>query len=489
MSDPIERLSGLGTSAQGGPMLPAEEIRERGDRIRRRTHVLVAGGSALAVAAVAVPVFALAGGGGKAETVDPADRTTLSAADLMTDAETEYTAPDEPDGADWHATDTLEDDEITRFSPCVEAPLSSLGASAVLQRAFGMRGPDGRAAPDNWMTETIAEFDDEAAAREAYDAVAHQVVGCQGIYPGEETFSLSGPTTVDPGVDGEAEVYLTMHRPVPEEVEPSGEFGYFMETGLVVTGDRLSVITSVVVGMDYNFMDGTPVERMIPAAAELLLPGGDAPPATASETAPSATETSSTDRPDEGTGATAIPDGFPLASYPGEPPSRGPDTEIAGPGPDVAGVNPENLCGVGNGILSYQPRGTDRLGYSVSEPEGYDGRTLLAFPTAQDAIDEIELLREQLASCDRDRLEGTSEDRVWRTFEADTGYDAVTFGYTYDGPPGGALYTVVRVGNGVLALSWGGEYTAETLEDAVGGQLDTVGLITPEMCVFTEAGC
>ncbi|NHA01670.1 hypothetical protein G5V59_23280 [Nocardioides sp. W3-2-3] len=43
-----------------------------------------------------------------------------------------------------------------------------------------------------------------------------------------------------------------------------------METGLVRVGNRLAVLTSVIVGQDYNFLDedgGTPVNRMLPKAA------------------------------------------------------------------------------------------------------------------------------------------------------------------------------------------------------------------------------
>jgi hypothetical protein len=43
-----------------------------------------------------------------------------------------------------------------------------------------------------------------------------------------------------------------------------------METGVVRKGDRVVVLTSVVVGQDYDFLDGTPVERMLPKAAARL---------------------------------------------------------------------------------------------------------------------------------------------------------------------------------------------------------------------------
>ena len=137
---------------------------------------------------------------------------------------------------------------------------------------------------------------------------------------------------------------------------------------------------------------------------------------------------------------------------------------------------------------------SDDLAYSVSSVEGYDGRTVRAYPTAQDAVDQMQELRGQVQDCDRDSGGDGLSDRLWRSFPSDTGYDSISFGYTYEvqdnvGASAGQLYTVVRVGNAILAVEWGGEYSAEFQAASVADQLDVVRLIAAEMCIFTAGGC
>ena len=134
------------------------------------------------------------------------------------------------------------------------------------------------------------------------------------------------------------------------------------------------------------------------------------------------------------------------------------------------------------------------LGYSVSAIEGYDGRVLHAYGTVQEALDQMEQLRSQIVGCDRDDEGDGLSERLWRTFSSDTGYDSETFGYTYEvtenvGATAGQLDTVVRVGNAILAVEWGGEYSAEFQADSASDQVALAKLIAAEMCIFQEAGC
>jgi hypothetical protein len=57
--DPIDELEGFTMPGTTTPLPPAE-VRRRGDRIRRRNHVLAAAGGLAAVAAVATPITAVA---------------------------------------------------------------------------------------------------------------------------------------------------------------------------------------------------------------------------------------------------------------------------------------------------------------------------------------------------------------------------------------------------------------------------------------------
>jgi len=192
---------------------------------------------------------------------------------------------------------------------------------------------------------------------------------------------------------------------------------------------------------------------------------------------------------------TTVPASFPLDLALGEPPVSDGETTVEGPGPDVPGVDPETACGVALAMPNAgSPDPEHELGYSVSTIEGYDGRTIHAYPTAQDAVDQMEQLRAQLQGCGRDSEGDGLSDRVWRSFNSDTGYDSVTFGWYYaptesQGATAGGLYTVVRVGNAILAVSWGGEYSADYQRDAAPNQVELAKLIGAEMCVFAEAGC
>lgn len=187
---------------------------------------------------------------------------------------------------------------------------------------------------------------------------------------------------------------------------------------------------------------------------------------------------------------TTIPDGFPLDAALGEPPVADDETTIEGPAPDAHGVDPETVCGGGLSVPNWggRPLRAHDLHYSVSGIEYRDGRTIRAFPTEAAAAGSMATLRDQLAACDRDRLEDSDTDRVWQTFPA--GDDTVTFGWAYDiAAPAGVLSTVTRVGNAVLAVSWYAEYSSESLAQGVDRQQELVGLITPAMCVFSDTGC
>ena len=222
---------------------------------------------------------------------------------------------------------------------------------------------------------------------------------------------------------------------------------------------------------------------VVAAMNDLQGGGSSGDPGTADPSAPAAT--------------TAIPADFPLdLVLDGAPPSGDSDTTVEGPSAEAQGVGPQTICAVGGALPDYasRPKGTDDLNYSVSTIEGYQGRTLRAFPTVQEAVDTMELLRTQVAACDRDSTETSLTDRLWRTFGSDTGYDSITFGYTYEvksgvGAPAGQLYTAVRVGNAILALEWSGEYSAEYQSTAAPDQVELARAIATKMCVFAQSGC
>ncbi|MFC7503026.1 hypothetical protein, partial [Nocardioides sp. GCM10030258] len=140
--DPINDLSRFGddfSTGTGGDMpLSAAAVRRRGDQIRRRRTALVAGASALAVAAVAVPILAIAGGNPKADdnndiADDKANAQSLSAENLLRDADTEYFPNDK---TPWRTSETFEGDGQAVYHPCQQQALSELGATNSFTRAF-----------------------------------------------------------------------------------------------------------------------------------------------------------------------------------------------------------------------------------------------------------------------------------------------------------------------------------------------------------------
>ena len=269
MSDPIDRLTDFASSFEGGTMpASAAEVRRRGDRLRRRRQALVAAGAAAAVAAVAVPVLALTGGPAE-DGIDPAG-SPVSEANLLSDDDTVYS-----EGADWVTTDTYAGDGQSAFNVCARSSVSDLGATSAVRRDYELRGTGGEPAPGDVASGVVAEFASEAEAQAAYETIAGWVADCEQPLPDSDRYDFGGADPVAVPVPGEAQLLYSTYGPVAEEIDPYGDLSYIMETGLVRSGDRISVLTTTVVGQDYNFFV-TPVERMLPIAADRLLNGAGA---------------------------------------------------------------------------------------------------------------------------------------------------------------------------------------------------------------------
>jgi hypothetical protein len=187
----------------------------------------------------------------------------------------------------------------------------------------------------------------------------------------------------------------------------------------------------------------------------------------------------------EPAGTTDVPEDFPLDA------AADPDSsvEVFGPDPLEAGAFSTTVCGEDIAAIPREIT-LGHLGYrEVYEAEGSHGRRITAYPTVQDAVDEVERLRSQLAGCDQDTAPESTQERAWHVFGARMGYDDVTFGNTSVGALSGTLFTVVRVGNAVLALTSSGEFSEASLREAIPGHRAIVEAVAPEMCIFTADGC
>lgn len=285
--DPLEQLNqfgaGFSTGASGGPMPhSAAEARQRGDQIRRRRSALVAGGAALAVAAVAVPIIAIAGGTDAPDidrdniaTSPSARPTVLSTDDLLVDGETAYTT-----WGDWREDETFEGDGQATTFECQRQALSGIGATGAFNRTwnFAVEGEVNTDPSSPRLVEEIAEFADADAARAAYETVTGWVEDCSGIGEADEVRHLqTRPVDI---VGGEGAIVELQATPAPAAVDPFGDAAYINETGIVLVDDRIAVVGLTIIGQDYNFLEeegGTPMQRMLPVAAERLLPGANVP--------------------------------------------------------------------------------------------------------------------------------------------------------------------------------------------------------------------
>lgn len=276
MSDPLERMAGFRSDIEGGPMLPADEVRRRGDRIRRRRRTAVAAGSALAVAAIAIPI-ALATTGGSPDRIDPApppttptqaeEASTLTEANLMTDGDTEF------DGqARWARGETTTSESDRASDPCLGSPVGELGAEALFERSWGLEA--------HGLNQVVAEFPSAADAREAYEAINEPRVDCKPFdaRPSGDNGYLSGEGTMTAiPVADEAMVWeATFSLSTDEGGEAFADHRVFL--GVAFSGERLTVLYHDMPEAEYGWGDVSPVERMLPTAAQRLV-GGE-PPAT-----------------------------------------------------------------------------------------------------------------------------------------------------------------------------------------------------------------
>ncbi|GAA3545391.1 hypothetical protein [Nocardioides daeguensis] len=193
----------------------------------------------------------------------------LTDAVLLTDDDTVYS-----DGADWFRLGTGDEDldgNGDLAHPCVPDGLTGTGATSVVRADFELRNTSDPSVEvtSDLMVELVAQYADEAAAEAAWSTVNGLLEECADRPEAITDYRALQTRKVDvPGAD--AVITDSHFGPVPREVDPNGDAAYIMETGVLRRGDRLVLLTSVVVGQDYDFVGGTPVERMLPKASRRL---------------------------------------------------------------------------------------------------------------------------------------------------------------------------------------------------------------------------
>lgn len=482
--DPIDELArfgaGLGSATPGGDMpLSAADVRRRGDQIRRRRTALVVGGAALAVAAVAVPVFAIVGNGDPRGDQDRfTDSPVLATGDLLRDADTQY----EPGrlGA-FRTTDTSEGDGQAVSFRCQREKLGALGAETSFTRTYDyVPDPSAGDVPESDLTtddlvETVAQFPTAEAARAAYETLTAWTAACE--IPGADRVTVDEPArSVDvPGA--EAVVYDARWTPSPDPTA-----GYLGELGLLLQDDRIAVLQSVVVGQDSTFVGSTPVERMLPTAAARLRPGPgpDDAPSTPRETVTA----------DPGADAVdpAIPADLPLAQ--GWPTQPGDGTGIEGPSPDLEPLSFQ-AC---DATLPDAPH-AERLLARYDDAEDYRARQLTTYATADEAVAAVAAIRELYAACPVGKVRDDGMTPHWAVRDTAVGGEsfAVLGWDELDGAATtfGDTLLVVRLGSAVLVVAHAGHSgnpqgrEQQAIDDIVAESAPVVA----RMCAWTVAGC
>lgn len=211
----------------------------------------------------------------------------------------------------------------------------------------------------------------------------------------------------------------------------------------------------------------------------LVVAGDDEPPRPPATQTPSPTPTPTPSAPPLGLGD--IPEDFPLDVD--APDLSGDGGEKRGPDPSVetAGLT---LCGK-DAIREATTKG--RLGFSTTGPEFVENRELRTFASEGAATTVMNALQEDLNGCTS--WTEPEADHTVTPIVADTGQDSITYSDTVV-PLGGTVYQITRVGSAILTIAQSGEYSVETAQVAGTGALAKITRkITPEMCLFTAAGC
>jgi|GEM_PF-6157613 len=451
MSDPIDKLTSLGDALEGAPMpLPASAIRARGDRIRRRKHALVAGASAAAVAAVAVPVVALTVGNGSGDpdrlapqpsASDPVAAAPLSAENLITADDAAWNEV----GTEFEENFTYEGDGQSTPNPCFENSFASLGAEDVWQRDFQWKareigGPD----PGPYLNEIIGEFGSPADARAAFEEIQGWYDDC--LPPDAESFDAGEFAPVAIPVEGDGVQMLATYGPVAEELDPFGYDAWFLDTGLVVSGDRVALITALSHGQDYN-LTPTPAARMVPSAAERLVLGNGVE-----------------QQPTEGEGdwPTAIREDFPLAS--GWPEDDGSsEFRYDAPSEDHQAMLPAgDLDACDQPVDGGDP--TARLTTRIEWGSAYYARELQLFADADEAAAYLDSIQDAFAACEAAGPTAEVPSFTTEVNQGSIGEESWVVTRASDGI-GRVVINVVRVGNAVAVDLLSDEGTGDTVMD------------------------
>lgn len=467
--DPIRDLENF--SLEGDPVhpLPASEVRRRGDRMRRRRTGALAVGAAAAVAVIAtssvVAAQNLTGGGSPEPAPQPspsATRTATPSAEWLTRVPDGFPLADgwpEPElEAGGEATTPTRGKVVGPNREILPMTLYVCGKeiatptdpvdrlSAQLPQSFGRE-------------RQVGVFPDDSVAQEYVDSVRDAYQGCPRYETDPGDASLSRVIDLDRG-DEAFQVHGNFEN--ADEISENVEVVHVVRVGNAVLVERSSGF-----GPDVAPIAADHLADMAPplAAMSVFAEAQSTPDSTPDST------------PASGEFRTDIPKDFPIDTGLEDTDA---DSEIVGPSATARGVNDLELCGTSQLPTGY----VGRLAVTYTAPEYGDSRELVTFADAEAAVRYLAALRTAVRDCPEDGL-----GRTLTELKADTGYDSITFALSSREGLGAEVYQVVRVGNGVLLTDEASHGTLDSARRDAPERTALADKLTPEMCIFTEAGC
>ncbi|WP_110206377.1 hypothetical protein [Nocardioides daejeonensis] len=432
MSDPIKDLEEFPTMPT--TPLPAHQVRRRGDQMRRRRTFMASVASVAAVAVIATGGYAVTQLGGDDDTSSQiANRPTanrelygsLTMANLMTDDDTLL-----PDGSSWPEGLRAEGDGQAVANMCQQESYTGLGATTVFVGQWNSEAL--------YLSQAVAQFKDADAAQQAATTIKGWLADCtpdelSRDYRAEEPKSIQ----VADGVVADTVVSTWTYTG-----EEGGEVyaDHLMVTGVLLTGNRLSVITHEMPAAQQD--PASAVERMLPIAAGRLV-----------------TEAPEQSPPAQG-GVGVLPDSIDLAQGYPRTNGDGSPVEVASKITEQSGVMAFDLCR----SPAWDPsEALDLRGVTYTgEAEDLRSRALALYPDEAAAEAAITRIHEAVDACAE---EGAGDGGVTTLVHAPTQVRAGDSGFGFTTryrteeqglDPGLTTYQFARVGNLVLvAMEYG----------------------------------
>ncbi len=166
----------------------------------------------------------------------------------------------------WRANATDHSERRKPVWACQVTDFASIGATDVWVRRFVGDPGGGDSAK---ARSAVLTFVDETSAQRAYAVLRAWHDRCEEHMRGQyQDVSVDRAPTAVEVEDGEAEWRMAVYGPA----EGEREAGYFDATGYVREGSRISLVTMVNVGQDYNYPQGEePIVGAVRNAATKLL--------------------------------------------------------------------------------------------------------------------------------------------------------------------------------------------------------------------------